>query len=243
MATKNWDGKGAAPQPGTAYDRGYDVKTTARQAHEGGSNAYLVDEDDNSHIILTLIAVETSLALSGTEGQSQLQKDFYPKNFNQPSFTLIVQARSQLEAGRVAEFIHKAQRNAVSHGSLMKVIIPSGGLRGTAASSVTGKDGMRGVRRGISMSGYVATVPRTHQVFDPAPVISFEFVVAKMHTGIFEDQPYKVYKLARWSEIVESQLAGNFIDPPMTIEQENQAEAAREAEAIVKTIPFLGDLM
>lgn len=242
MDSANWTGGDRASAPDTLYGRGYDVKTTANQAHEGGSNAYLVDEADNTHVLLTITAIETSLSLAGSDGQSPLQKDFYPRNFQQPTFSITVQGRSQQDIGRHAEFVHKAQRNAVVQGSLMRMIIPSGGLNHTAASSVKNLDGMKGVRRGMSMSGYVKSFPRSHKRHDPAPKYTFEFIVAKMHTGIFEDQPYKVYKLAKWSEIVDTVMEGNFIQPPMTTEQEDQAELLREAAEAVKNIPFFGDL-
>lgn len=243
MATTNWDGKGAAPEPGAAFDRGYDVKTTKRQAHEGGSNAFLMDEADNTHVLLTLIAIETTLSLAGSRAQSPLQVDFYPRNFQQPSFTLGVQARSQYEVGRVAEFVHKAQRNAVSQGSLMRLIVPTGGLNNVAASSVNNSGGMKGVRQGLSMSGYVARMPRGHKKHDPAPQYTMDFVVAQMHAGIFEDQPYKVYKLAKWSEIVDTVLAGNFISPPLTSAQEQQAEVVRESARTGLGDIFFGDLV
>jgi hypothetical protein len=240
MDSVNWTGKDRASAPDVLYGRGYDVITTGMQAHEGGANAYLMDEADNTHVLLTLIAIETSLSLAGSDGQSPLQKDFYARNFQQPSFSLTVQARSQLEIGRVAEFVHKAQRNSVSQGSLMKLAVPRAGLKGTAASSVNNKDGMKGVRQGLSMSGYVANMPRSHKRHDPAPVYAFDFVVAKMHTGIFEDQPYKAYKLSKWSEIVDTVLEGNFIKAPQTIEQEQQAEAGREQ---VEAGAFFGHLL
>lgn len=240
MDTVNWSGQGKAHAPGAAYDRGYDVETTYMQAHEGGSNAYLSDGADNTHVLLTVIAIETSLSLAGTDGQSPLQRDFYARNFQQPSFSIVIQGRSQQEVGRVAEFVHKAQRNSVSQGTLMKLMIPSGGLTGTAASSVSNKDGMKGVRQGMSMSGYVASMVRAHKRHDPAPVYAFDFVVAKMHAGIFEDQPYKAYKLSKWSEIVDTVLAGNFIKPPQTIEQEERAEWERET---IQSGPFFGHLI
>lgn len=242
MATQNWNGGNAAPEPHTLYDRGYDVSTTRLQAHEGGANAYLADETDGTHILLTLVAIETSLSLAGSRSQSPLQADFYARNFNQPSFTMMTQTRSQYEVGRISEFVHKAQRNAVAQGGLMRMTIPSGGLNNVRATSA-GKDGMKGVRRGISMSGYVATVPRSHKRHDPAPKFQFDFIVAKMNTGIFEDQPYRVYKLAKWSEIVESQLEGNFIKPPMTQEQEEQAEVVRESARQGLGDMWLGDLL
>lgn len=236
----NWDGQNRAPEPNVFFGRGYDVETTDLQANESGANAYLEDGADKTHIKLTVIAIETSLSLAGSEGQSQLQKDFYPRNFQQPSFTITVQARSQKDVGRAAEFVHKAQRNAVSQGSLMTLIVPSGGLKHTRAPADTSRSGMRGVRRGMQMSGYVKSMPRTHKRHDPAPVYSFDFVVARMHSGIFEDQPYKAYHLAKWSDIVETIMAGNFIKPPASVEQESQIEAVRE---IIDSIDWIGDAL
>lgn len=240
MATTNWNGGNRAPEPSVAYGQGYDVATTDMQANEAGANAWLTDDADNTHVKLTVIAIETDLRLSGSTGQSQMQRDFYPRNFEQPSFTVTCQARSQKEIGRVAEFVHKAQRNAVSQGSLMSLIVPGGGLKNTAASSDTKRDGMRGRRRGMQATGYVRAMPRSHRRHDPAPRFVFDFVVARMHSGVFQDQPYKVYALATWSEIFDNMLEGHMVKPPKSIEQEQQAEAIREA---VEAIEWLGDVL
>jgi hypothetical protein len=243
MSTSNWNGDNRAPQPVTQFGTGYDVITTDKQATDSGANAYLSDSADNTHVLLTITAIETDLSLAGSRGQSQLQQDFYPRNFQQPSFTITCQARSQKEVGRVAEFVHKAQRNAVAQGALMSLIVPSGGLRHTRSSTSSGRPGMRGTRKGMHCSGYVKSMPRSHKRHDPAPTFSFDFVVARMYSGVFQDQPYKVYKLATWSEIVDSVLKENFISPPLTVDQEEQAEALREAASALKSIPFLGDLL
>ena len=240
MATQNWNGGNRAPAPGADYGKGYDVRTTDMQANEVGVNAWLSDSADNTHVKLTIISVETDLKLAGSEGQSQLQKDFYPKNFQQPSFTITCQTRSQQEVGRIAEFVHKAQRNAVSRGSLMGLIIPGGGLNHTRAPADNSRDGMRGVRRGINMTGFVQDMPRVHKRFDPAPKIAFDFVVSRMHSGVFQDQPYQVYKLATWSDIVDTVLKHNFIKPPKTAEQEGQQEAIRE---VIDSIEWIGDAL
>lgn len=239
MATRNWDGGNRASTPDVQFGQGYDVDTTADQAHEGGTNAWLSDSADNTHVKLTVISIETDLGLAGSEGQSQMQKDFYPRNFQQPSFAIICQARSQHEVGRVAEFVHKAQRHAVSQGSLMGLVIPGGGLKNTRASADTRRDGMRGKRRGMSLTGYVKSMPRGHKRHDPAPTFVFDFVVARSHVGVFTDQPYKVYKMASWSDIVGSVLEGNFVKPPKTIDQEGAEEAIRE---VVEAVEWLGDL-
>lgn len=135
MATKNWDGNNRADQPNTAFGKGYDARMSHMQANESGANAWLSDAADNTHIKLTVNVVQTDFALAGSEGQSPLQKDFYPRNFQQVAFTLACQARSQHDAGRIAEFVHKAQRNAISKGSLMGLVIPEGGLKHTQATS------------------------------------------------------------------------------------------------------------
>src|SRR3954468_19325866 len=133
MPTHEWNGNNKAPAPHVDYGKGYDVDTTTIQENESGVNAWLSYSADNTHVKLTVISVETDLTLSGSRGQSQLQQDFYPKNFEQPSFKIVCQARSQQEVGRVAEFVHKAQRNAVSQGSLMAFVIPQSGLKNTRA--------------------------------------------------------------------------------------------------------------
>lgn len=239
--SNNWDGKNRAAAPDAAYVRGYDVDTTAMQAHDGGANAYLSDGGDNTHVKLTIVSIETDLSLSGSRGQSTLQQDFYPRNFQQPSYTITCQARSQQEIGRVAEFVHKAQRNSVARGSLMGLVVPGSGLRHTRApASGTNHTGMKGTRKGMSIAGYVRSMPRAHKRHDPAPLYSFEFVVSRSRAGIFEDQPYKVYKLAKWSDIVDTVLSGHFIKPPKTVEQEQQEEAIQEA---IDAVDFLGDIL
>jgi hypothetical protein len=230
-----WNG-GNSAQPNASYRKGYDVTTTDMQANQSGANAILSDGFDHSQIKLTVAMVETDLALAGSDGQSALQKDFYPRNFQQTSFTLTCQTRSQGEAGRLAEFIHKAQRHSISQGSLMKLIIPSGGLKKTRAS--INRDGMRGRRKGMLIDGYVKSIPRGHRRHDPAPVVVFDFVVANMHSGIFTDQPYKVYKLATWSEIVDAVIKQNFIKPSvLTPTQEDTADE------FVNVVEWLGDLL
>jgi hypothetical protein len=243
MATTNWDGNKRAPQPVTLFGKGYDVITTANQANDSGTNAFLSDSADNTHVLLTVKAVETDLSLAGSRGQSPLQQDFYPRNFQQPSFTITCQARSQAEIGRISEFVHKAQRNSVSQGSLMTLIIPAGGLNHTRNLTSSGRNSMRGTRKGMQITGYVKSMPRSHRRHDPAPTFAFDFVVARMHSGVFQDQPYKAYKLASWSEIVDSVLKDNFISPPQTVDQEEQKEATRDAADAVQSIPFLGDLL
>jgi hypothetical protein len=100
---------------------------------------------------------------------------------------------------------------------------------------------MRGVRKGLNMVGYIKNVPRAHRRHDPAPTFPVEFVVSRMLAGPFQDQPYKVYKLASWTEIVDMLIKQNFIKPPKTADQEDQEEADRQAKQAIDVIQDLGD--
>src|SRR5690349_2151105 len=97
MATHSWNGNNRAPEPDVAFGKGYDVAMSDKQDNGAGGNAWLSDSADNTHVKLTVISIETDLTLSGSRGKSQMQTDFYPKNFMQPSFKIVCQARSQKE--------------------------------------------------------------------------------------------------------------------------------------------------
>jgi len=228
VPTKAWDGRNLAPSPDAGFRRGYDIDTGSKQATDKGANAWLSDDYDNTHVLLIVTATVTDLSLAGSTAQSVLQRDFYARNFTQPTFQIQCIAPSQQQYGKIAEFIHKAQRNAVLHGSLMHFALPSGGLRNTAArersGSSKGKRGMRGRRKGLSLFGYVASVQRNHRRHDPAPQFSFEFVISRMQVGPFQDQPYRAYKIARWSDIVEDIINGNLVKAPKTIEEQQQKD-------------------
>src|SRR4051794_27470221 len=115
-----WNGQ-SSTQPQAGFVDGYDVKTTSAQASDRGASAYLIDQGDNTHILLHIVAVGVGLQLVGTTAQGQMTRDFYAKSFQQPVWSIEAQAPSQEHAGRISEFVHKAQRNAVSKGSVMQL--------------------------------------------------------------------------------------------------------------------------
>jgi hypothetical protein len=189
------------------FNQGYDVKTTSPSHPKKGANAILNNPVSQTRALLHVTAIETNLSLSGSTGQSVLTRDFYPRNFVQPAFTIICIAPGQEALGKIAEFVHDAQRDSVRTGQVMGLSIPRGGLKHTS-------DGMRGVRSALNATGYIRTMPRSHKRHDPAPVYQFEFVIASMKDGIFKDTPYKAYKLAKWSDIVDDIIKKNLVKAP-----------------------------
>lgn len=200
-------------QPAVATNVGYDPVMGQRRLEAGGNNAILRDTADNTQIYLRLQTIEATFGLAGTTGQAVLNRDFYPKNFQQVEYVLTGQAVNQIEYGDIVEFVHKSQRNAVINDGLLGLSIPAGG-------TWRGSHSMKGPRKGISALGYVRSVTRVHRRHEPAPTYSFNFVIAVSRAGIFQEKAATSYKLAKWSEIVESQLAGNFIKPPKTLEEQ-----------------------
>lgn len=239
LNSRSWNGAPSSPQ--TSYKGGYDVKTSSMQATDAGANCYLVDESDNTHILLHVVEVTTNFALNGSTGQSNLKRDFYPRNFQQVSWSFTCQAPSQRHMGRIAEFIHKSQRNCVRGDSLMGLVFPRGGLRRTAATP--NHDGMKGTHMGLSMAGYIQGIDRVHERFEPAPTYSFDFVVSRMRSGPFTDKPYVAYTLVKWNDLVQLITDGNLVKPPKTQKELDEEEAQgqiREAAQGVQEIIHVG---
>jgi hypothetical protein len=195
----------AAPHVSTNH--GYDVKTTQPRLKNKGANAILLNRVAQTSLFLHVTDLETSLSLAGNTGQGVNTRDFYARNFQQPFFTISCQAPGQEALGYIGEFIHKAQRDSVRTGRVMNILVPAGGLKNTSRR-------MRGIRSAISMDGFVRSISRSHKRHDPVPEFQFDFVVSLMREGIFVDTPAKAYKLASWSDIVESIIQKNLIKAP-----------------------------
>lgn len=234
-----WNG-GIRAQPDAPYEDGYDVITTDIQASERGFNAWLVDASDNTHVKLWVSEITTNLSLAGSTAQSRLTRDFYAKNFQQPSFTIKCQAIGQRDHGLVAEFIHKAQRNCVIHGTLMGFTLPADQYDRPNNAKHRGHHGHR---KGLSIAGYVANAPRTHRRHDPAPDFTFDFVVARMRSGPFEENSAQVAKLAKWTDIFDAIIKGTLIPQPLTVDQQAQQQSNLDAANFaIDTLHSLADL-
>lgn len=225
-----WIGGDRLSAPNVPFNKGYNVYTTSLQASERGANAWLTDLYDNSYVKLWVHEIATDLSISGTTGQSGLTRDFYPHNFTQMSFAITCQSPGQEVLGKTAEFVHKAQRNNITQNSLMRITIPSGGIAAGA--------GMKGRRSGLSLLGYIMNMPRIHTL-DPAPDFTFNFTVSSVSSGFLQEQPYVMYNLATWNDIVQSILQANLLEPPHA----ELEEAAQVFQDVKDVAGFLGDIL
>lgn len=187
-------------------EAGYDINA-ARRKLPGGHNVYLTL--DSTWVALWVYEIQTAFALGGSTAQSYRTRTFFARNFVQPKFTIMAQAPNQEEYGRVVEFIHKSQHEALNNRTT-KLQVVKGGIPNVAPA-------MKGVRRSIQALGYITTIQRRHERFMPAPEFSFEFVVSKMLVPQnWADDPVTIRQLKSWQEVFEGLDSAGFVDNPDT---------------------------
>ena len=78
--------------------------------------------------------VESDFGITGSFGQSVGKRDFYPRNFNQPSYRFYGQTHNENEYGDLCEFIRRGQLESIFGGAsgttpiLMRIKLPVAGV-------------------------------------------------------------------------------------------------------------------
>lgn len=141
-----------AARPIAPASSGYDVQATRMVASrrlqaKAAANMILTDGVDPASSFqfssfVHDISIDTSL--SGSNAQAQLVRDFYPRNFVQPTITIMGQSLDQEDYGLLCEFIHNCQIKAVQNGStnLTQVMI----MGKAAGGGTSGNRGFNGTR-------------------------------------------------------------------------------------------------
>ena len=101
--------------------KGYDVEVTRLQADRRAAlmnkaNSQLLDGPNGYTYSLFVQAVNMDMSLVGSYGQSQYTRDFYARNFVQPSISVVGQSPTQEDYGILCEFVHSCQHKAVANG-------------------------------------------------------------------------------------------------------------------------------
>ncbi len=214
--TTSWTGSNRARQPHAPYGQGYDAHTVDKQWKKSRPSGWLIDNGDRTHVELWVTDVGLDLSLNGSTAQSQASRDFYPRNFSQPTVNITAQAPGHQEMGRVAEFIHKAQKNCITKSSLMQLYVPM-------QRDLHVKRGR--MRQNLNVHGYVQNISRTHRAGIAVETYTFGFVISQMFSGLFIDTPPKVYTLARWADIFDKVVANNLVTPPQAVDWTGEEEA------------------
>jgi hypothetical protein len=162
----------------------------------------------------------TDFALSGTTAQSAAKRDFYPRNFNQPSYGFHGQTFSETHYGQLGEWIRKAQLDCVFRYGLMQIFLPASG----ATHVWVGPDGrehkreitrnQRGRRPAIWLEGYIANIQRAHEVGVQAPEYDFGFIVSRSIAGPITEAPVSPNVLPRnWDSFIKRDATGFITNP------------------------------
>lgn len=182
-------------------DRGLGVRHHNVSAEGKGVNAKLYSQPpESAEIGLWVYEVKADFSVNGTRAQSAKLRDFYPHNFVQPVLTVLAQVPTSYEYNRLSEFIRHTQKRAVFYDQhdldtpAITFLLQRRGihtLRGT-----------KGGHQGLSLEGFIPTMPRGATRFQYAHDVQFDFVVTRSKYGLMNDAPYTARKLLAWAEVV-----------------------------------------
>jgi hypothetical protein len=212
------------------FTTGYDIKAStpvsSRLPYQAATNAVISDGQFQLSIFVMNVSID--IALSGSTAQARWTRDFYPHNFTQPNFTITGQSLNQGDYGKLCEFIHQAQQKAVFDGykHLTQIKVRGGSdPRGngvmkvydgnrTAAPAVIDATGtypnqiIKGTHKSIVAKGFITTISRQHQTGVVAPEWSFDFTVANMIEGPYQDDTtYSIVQGNDWVTMLKNTQA------------------------------------
>lgn len=212
-----WDGTGARPTPNVANNKGYDVRATTypeavRQRYYQRANATICNDSFKWPMFITDVSIDNSL--NGATAQSRTTRDFYPKNFVQPSFVIRGISLDQRDYGDLTDFVHYLQYECVTNAKLAQIYVDGGGFnnkrQGTAHAFNVVANGvvhtnqaMRGGHAPLLCLGYVGSIDRIHTQYVYAPTYTFNFVVAEMVQGPWQESMVQVTQQQNWIDIVK----------------------------------------
>lgn len=187
---------GDVPTAFVRYDQGYDIKATTRHGKNLSAGQNAVISNGTYHMGLWLVEMSSDVALAGSTGQSERTRTFYPRSFTQPVMRLQGQSPTQLEYGRMVEFIHYMQQKSLD-GALTTLTVYGRGYNGT---------GIKGHHEGFSASGYIKQITRSYAKHIYSPAYNFDFIVARTNQGLWQDSITDGKAQSAWADIVASKL-------------------------------------
>lgn len=214
-----WDGTSDPPAPQVANNKGYDVtvpeyRADVREAIYRQANGSLCDGTYWWPLFISNLGID--IALAGSTGQAQLTRDFYPHNFVQPNFAVDGQSIDQRDYGSLTDFVHYMQRNSVlpgSAGTLVQLYVQNravvdgnraGGYGVTLNGHFLPNQNVRGSHMDILCLGYINSMARQHTKWVYAPTYSFQFIVAEMVSGPYQEDMVQVQQQQNWIDVVQS---------------------------------------
>lgn len=184
--------KKGKPKPENTANFSGDLKPSSNAFLE-----YLVDVTNGTkrHVhALYLNEVNAVHALTGDTAQSRWTRHFYPRTYAQGVYNLTVHCTSQEDLGALGTFVRRNHRALISRAGNFAVNDPSdNGYRRLMLLAIPGEN--------IMARGWVPNIMILKKgVFEPAPIVSFDFFVAFDHN----EQNFAVSKQVKdWAGVIK----------------------------------------
>lgn len=165
-------------------------------------NGWLTSADHKSEFHLWIYEVGMGFSLTGSTGQSEKTRSFFPRNFSQPAIIVRGQAFDQAHYRKLGEFIREQQLASLKTGIPMHLTIPHGGKKSLVARN---KYKQRGRHEGISADGYVLQMNTGGEFGQFSPNYEFTFTISRSHAGVLSwDRAVTTRRLKSWNEIFQN---------------------------------------
>lgn len=176
---------GAGPEPETA-------------------NAYLENRVTNERLPLWVYDFSSDFSATGTEAQSRMRKEFFPRFFTQPRYVIKGQTPNQYEWQRLGQFIRRGMLMQVMSGPVLgsNPQFEAFVLRIEGRGYAMKNRNLKGGHAGWTLEGYIEEAPAGGERFQFAPEYEFTFILANATEGPMKvlDQTYLPAQIANVRE-------------------------------------------
>lgn len=185
------------------YDKGYDAHSQRNypSAEKHNPSGYF-RRADGATIALWVTEMTADFTLSGQTGQSRMQREFYPRSFNDVTLRIQGNVASTQEYNRLALFVREHQWRALNYinqgGTGVDQTITFGLYDNTPSIIKNGRRAIKGHHQPWQIQGYISTIAAGAVAHNVAPAFSIDYVVCDTASN---------GNMAIWSEILEAPSA------------------------------------
>jgi hypothetical protein len=163
----------------------YDSGAVGAGPDPSTANGFLQNRSTNQKIMLWIYDFSADFGASGTEAQSRMKKDFFPRFFTQPRYLIKGQTPNQYEYQRLAKFIRLGMLQQVAGSPLQNgnPLFEAFVLRIEGRGYEHANHSTKGGHAGWTLEGYIEQIATGGERFQFAPEYEFTFVLADAIEG------------------------------------------------------------
>lgn len=179
-----------------------------RVADEVSGTIKLINRLNGDYLYVWVEEMGADFSLTGVTAQSRTYRQFYPRSFNQPHFSITGRASNDKRLNELSEFVRESQVAALHYAQApLSLQMPYRGLRDVPADHIDYKR-----HAGWALDGYVPKVRSGAERFNPAPEFSFDFIISfgqgdeSGQVGLFQDGKVKSAgrRIMSWMDIIKN---------------------------------------